>query len=317
MPISKNKRYLQICEVIDDLNQLKKNTSGEYKYAIDENILFFQASKSIFSYYKWLIMHAKKIIRGRLFEINDLLPKWDKEMHKELVSLEKKKFPGLIAPLVSKIYKTLSSTKERQVVVNLGHGGMETERQIINKLINMGNSIPVIFIGFDQSETSRFTAKENLKELNGVIELIEVSDFNGEKLEEIIKNTNKLYTIILSNNDIFDLEKKFQGRQLNIIFHSLFKHHIVTTAEKDKLDLICTNLAEIVFEYDGYKNWFFMLFPHTFTGWRSPVFLNATIFSDLRYYNKSELKTMARQQNIKIFPVGTYLKVTEYKFNSN
>lgn len=306
--LSKNRRSTQINEVINDLVQIRGNSLDSYKYAIDENISFFESSRSFFSYYIWLVARARKIIGNQLLEINDLLPKWDREMHQQLIALEKRKFPGLVQPLVSEICKILTTSNERQIIVNLGHGGMEVERQILNKLIKTNNSTPFFFVGIDKSETSRAIAKENLNEMAEFIEIIETKNLDNNKLDNIIKNANKRYTVILSDNNIFDLENNFHTKSFNIIFHSLFKHHIISKAEKDKLDSICINLAHTVFEFDGCKNWFLMLFPHTLTAWANPIFLNASIFSDLRYYKKSDLIKEKKGKSIKFFPIGTYLR---------
>lgn len=89
MNISSNNRKKIIEEVLNDLESLKNDPSLN-QYAIDENIAFFDATKSIFRYIWWLITRAPKIDGEKLLEINDLLPKWDLAMHRKLIEVEKK-----------------------------------------------------------------------------------------------------------------------------------------------------------------------------------------------------------------------------------
>ena len=104
---------------------------------MEENIAFFQAAKTVFGYIRWLITRAGKINKKELRELTDLHPdKWDREMHTKLIEVERKKFPGLIKPLVDQIVSLIISNEHRPLVLaNLGCGGMEIERKVIMKLI--------------------------------------------------------------------------------------------------------------------------------------------------------------------------------------
>ncbi len=97
-------RNKQISDVLNDLKILKMSTQDPNKLsAIDYNVAFFEACKSIFKYAVWLIIRAPKIKSDKIQEVNDLLPKYDEAMHQKLIEMEKKKFPGLIKLLVDKL----------------------------------------------------------------------------------------------------------------------------------------------------------------------------------------------------------------------
>jgi len=298
-----------INHVLGDLKKIKEEKSFDNIYAIDENISFFLSSKSIVTYFNWLFRKATKLDKYKLLELTDLpFPTWDQKMHLKLIELEKRKFPGLIKPLVDKIFNFINSNKKDSplVLVNFGSGGAEVEKQVIKKLLDHNLDKSIIFISIDKSLVTHAIAKNNLKEFSGIIDIEEIVNINEDILDKEIKfNVNKI-KVILCQNDIFNLFKEFNNRKFDLIFHSLFKHHL-NYEDKEKLDLISSNLAKNIIEYDGYKSWFHIVIPHTITGWHDPVFLNATIFSDLRYFTRHELKE--KKQNgweLSLFKVGTY-----------
>jgi hypothetical protein len=307
------KRDEIIKQVLDELVQLRAYTVDKNKlYAIDENIFFFRSIKNLGNYLSWFFFRYPKIVPENILEINDLLPKWDKEVIRCLINLEKKKFPGLIKPLVNEIYNFIINSKNREIfLVNIGSGGMEVERQVIQKLLSNNNNFDkkIIFIGIDQSKEAHEVAKENLFSLPIFLNIYQSNEINLDLLEGI-KKDNNFISIILINNNIFNLIKSFEEKKLekpfDIIFHSLFKHHL---SYKDGLylDQIIKKICNIYLEYDGFKKPILFV-PHTLEAWRNPIFLNATIFSDIRYFKKDEIKK--RYQNIgelKFFKIGTYL----------
>jgi hypothetical protein len=251
------------------------------QYAIDANIEFFTACRSVLGYISWLRTRAGKLDGSKLFEINDLLPKWDQTMHRKLIEMEKKKFPGLIKLLVDKLHELIAGNASDVVVADIGSGGMEAERQVLGRLIAGDHSHKVVFVGVDQSLDARVVAKENLASLGDDIVQVEVDQLTAAKLGEIISKESKRFIVIHCRNDIFALDKVFGSHTFNIAFHTLFKHHL-TTEQQDHLDQILDKIATRVLEYDGFQKWF-LLVPQSIFGWVDPVFLNATVFSFLRY----------------------------------
>src|SRR3989338_3649692 len=68
-----------ISHVLKDLEILKNNPSFQNTYAIQENIAFFEAIKSLSGYVFWLIKRAPKLERLRLLELTDFpFPRWDR-----------------------------------------------------------------------------------------------------------------------------------------------------------------------------------------------------------------------------------------------
>ena len=303
----KNQRLKIIDEILADLYLLKKSDNNNY--AIDENTAFFKAIKSKIGYTKWLFLKAFKIDSSKLLEFTDFaIPKWDRRMHQALVKLEKRKFPGLIKPLVSRISSIIISNTKNTLVADFGSGGIEVVRQVIVQLLNNHYGNAVTFVGVDNSNSAHEVAMENLKELTekGVVDILKVEKLDQESLNDIIRKNRKQYKVILCKNNLFKISDCFYSRVFDIVFHSLFKHHF-NKRDKEKLDGIGKQLGRIYLEYDGYKSWPHILVPHTLTGWKDPVFLNATIFSDLRYFTKKELKNNIKNGKINFYSIGTYL----------
>lgn len=281
----KNRKEI-IAEALNDLKLLQSN-SRINQYAIQENIDFFKANKSIFTYLLWVIRKVSKIDKERLLEINDLLQKWDLSMHEKLIEMERKTFPGLITPLVKKITKIILAKNSQITVMNFGCGGMEAERQIITNLIANKHNASAVFIGIDRSPIAKQIIQKNLKNLEEQINFYEVENLTSEKLAELRKNQTKKYLIVLCKNNIFELDRFFKEEEIDVLFHTLFKHHFVKK-EKEKIDMVAKKLAKHVIEYDGYKSLYNMI-PQTIIGWNNPIFLNAEIFSHLRFPTKKEV----------------------------
>ena len=191
--------------------------------------------------------------------------------------------------------------------MNFGSGGMEVERQVIEHLLSNRIKTPVIFIGVDTSDATKIIAKENLKIFGDAILIKEEENIDQDYLESLLKNVDIKPTIILCKNNIFTLLKVFRRETVHLIYHSLFKHHL-SNSEKRDLDIVSEFLSKNSIEYDGYKSWFHIVFSHTIMGWHDPVFLNATILSDLRYFTKRELRQhVQRDRKLRFFAIGTYM----------
>lgn len=301
--LSQNRKKI-IAEVLEDLELLKNNPSIN-QYAINENIAFFEATKSIFSYIKWLITQAPKIDGARLLEINDLLPKWDLTMHRKLIEMEKRKFPGLIAPLVERMLEMIVTANKSMVLVNLGCGGREAERQIIDNLVINKYDKRLVFVGVDRSPTTAELIKENFKDLFNKVEFYEIDHLDNQKLQEVVKNQKKQFLMVLCKNDIFQLDKYFQRKSFDLAFHVLFKHHL-NLKEQDAINDILGKIGMSIIEYDGYLSWHNII-PQTIIGWNEPVFLNAEIFSHLRFLSKKELLEKHKNKKIIFTKIGYYL----------
>ena len=118
---------------------------------------------------------------------------------------------------------------------------------------------------------------------------------------------NGKYTVILCKNDIFKLDRDFSPQMFDLVFNSLFRHHL-NAVEKDKIAVISKKIAKKVMEYDGYRNWPAFI-PQSIVGWKFPIFLNAVIFSNLRYSEKNEIEITKEDWRISFFrKIGFYLR---------
>lgn len=129
-------------EVIDSiLEQLRtleaENTDARRAYAIRENRAFLKAARSWPGYLRWLVMVAPKLDGSRLLELTDFpVAEWDVAMHQRLMELQKRQWPGLVAPLVSAIAEYVKEESRELVILDLGAGGMEVDKQVAGWALN-------------------------------------------------------------------------------------------------------------------------------------------------------------------------------------
>ena len=300
-----------INEIIEDLMRLKDQDDFRL-YAIEQNIKFFEAIKSISHYIRWLLVVAPHIDGTRLLELQDFpFPRWDREMHARLIEMERRNRPGLIKPLVDRIIKFIIDEQRTLTLVNFGCGGMEIERQVLRELLQRKYTTPILFIGVDKSSVVSDIAKNNLKEMDTAMRIYEVEKLTSDFLKKIKSEIVK-HTIILCKNDILSFTQFFPSEEFDLIFHSLFMHHL-SFEEKKNIMSAARISAKNIFEYDGYKSRFVFI-PQTVVGWNHPPFFNAEIFSNLRFASKIEVRAYAKRNKLSFFnKTATYL--LEYKDN--
>ena len=130
-------------EVIDSaLKKLREfaaeNADERRAYAIRENIAFLKAARSLPGYFRWLFRDAPKLDASRLLELTDFpVAEWDVAMHERLTELQKRKWPGLVAPLVNAIAEYVQQESRDLVILDLGAGGMEVDRQLADLALKL------------------------------------------------------------------------------------------------------------------------------------------------------------------------------------
>ena len=303
-------RKTTIEHILRDLLTLRGSPSVPNQYAVEENIAFFKAIRSFPRYIKWLIRRAPKLDRDQLLELTDFpFPRWDREMHLKLMEVEKQEFPGMVTPLINRLYELISAKKDEVFIgMNLGCGGMEVERQILRRLIDSKSTQKIILIGIDQSPSARELARENLRETEPFVEIREVNILNQDILQGAINEKSQKHIVLLARNDIFSLSHQISAGSLDAIYHTLFKHHL-PRERWEELDVVMTALGRHVIEYDGFLNWLVVI-GQTIVGWHHPSFLNAELFSNFRFLRKDALKHTAEmgKKSILFYPrIGTYL----------
>ncbi|OHA48589.1 MAG: hypothetical protein A2806_00315 [Candidatus Terrybacteria bacterium RIFCSPHIGHO2_01_FULL_48_17] len=293
-----------ISEILSDLAFLRqKESSSDILYAVDENIRFFEAAQNIPKYLWWLITRAPRINGDRLLELADFpFPRWDRELQERLIEIERKDFPGLIRPLRKKIVQYIKEHAP-SFIFDLGGGGMEVERQVMETLILQKYTAPLIFVNIEKSEAALNVSRDNLKTLSNFTDFLVVEHLDFQHLRQLKENMRKNFLVIFAHNDIFSLSKYFSNKSIDLLFHSKFRHHL-RGSEKLQLDKIIGEIAQTVFEYDDVKSPFLFL-PPSIAAWKHPVLLNGAIFSRLRDPKKSELK---KNRAIEFFSVGSYLR---------
>jgi len=302
-----SERTREINDAISKLESFKADPAyAKDAYAIDENIAFLKSIKNIFSYIGWLINRPKAIDPARLLELTDFpVEEWDVKMHRRLIEIERNKHIGVGKPLVDNILAYIAREDRPLTLVNLGAGGMEVDRQVIAALLEKKYPHPLIIIGVDKSPTTHKIAKENLSSLGAGVNIIERDRLARQELDGI-KAANKGITVILCKNDIFDLDKEFSVGSFDLIYHSLFKHHLPPDT-RPCLDELMKKLSRTAYEYDGFRTWQ-VIVPQTIVAWNHPYFLGATVFSNIRFDTEPVVKARAGARSLSFHKnTGHYL----------
>ena len=310
------KRKRVIKEIISDLESLPPDP--KYDWSRKENIKFFQASRSVFTYILWLIKDVPQLRKKKdnLIELADLpLPKWQKETHRNLIKLERLSFPDLLGMIRKKIIseiETLSNDKRTIVLMSIGSGAMELERQIIEELYKVGFKQSIIFLGIDQSENILGLSEGNLSELikEKKIHFKKMNHISQESIDKLKEGAgDNQYTVVLVNEDATEMDNSLDEDVIDLIYHSRLKHHLSLNNRK-KLDDNLMFLAKKVIEMDDICSIPIFIFPSIIT-WYSPTTLNGAILSYIRDPSKKELSMEKdKRWQIKIHNfLGYYLKI--------
>ena len=316
MLFCKNKERLQLIdEIIADLKTLR--TSGfENQYAVDENIKFFEALKSRWAYIKWLIKDRPQIDGSRLLELSDFHlanGKWERILQDELLVLEQKKFPdvqGIIRKAIIKaINKLWAQAKKPLILVSLGSGALEIERQLIWSLRKQKSDARIILFCIDNARESIEAGKKNIANSN--IQIDELNDIKPEMIRSYFTGGNQSqYRVIIIHGDALMLDRYFGPRSIDIVYHSRFKHHLAAS-QKEELDRQIMKTAKIGLEHDDLNGWFLLIFTFI-SNWQKPVLMNGGVFSCLRDPKKIQLKiTTPPEWKLKFFLDG-YFKIYQY-----
>ncbi|MDP3996641.1 MAG: hypothetical protein Q8P86_03040 [bacterium] len=301
-----NKRQEEIEEIIGNLKELKRDEDKNKEYAIDANIAFFTALLSYRSFLRWFIFHCSQVDGVKLLELTDFNnASWKAEFYKQMILFEKDRFPYFIRPLVNRLVQFIKSQSRDVVVASFGCGPMEIERQVLKRLESDKFPHSVTFVGFDTERVAIDFAKRNLSSLETLH--INVDEFVGaNNLKGKIQGQKKAkYSVLLTSVDVFDLPVLLGDYKFDILFHSLFRHHVKHLSHN--LENLTRRISQSSIEYDGYRS-FWRILPPSIEFWNSPVFLNSAVFSNLRYDQKSEVMLRKREGfKLSFFPQGTYL----------
>lgn len=300
------KRQAKISAVISDLEKYKVTSSPETHYAINENIVFFKAIRTFLGYCYWGFSRRRKIDPNKLLEIADLpLPRWEKELYSDLSHVERKEFPGLSKPLRKLLVDHIASNNAA-VLLDLGCGSMEVERQTLVMLKRKSLDANPIFIGVDSAPQALQAIEANFEDLQQEVDikkLDSLKDFNPKTLNKP--------TIFFYCGDALEVAD-LHGHKYDLIFSSRFRHHL-NKDEKARIDSISHRLTHYVIEYDDYHTSMSWL-PPVLTAWYRPILLSAANFSQIRQPSKKSLmkQKSLKQSSTKVLlfrPPGSYAKI--------
>jgi hypothetical protein len=300
------KRRSKLAEIIFDLEKLQSTAPTDIRYAIAENIAFFKSTRTFYGFCYWALTRRNKIDAKRLLEIADLpLPRWEKELYNDLSYVERKEFPGLSKPLKKLLIRHITQEKET-ILLDLGCGSMEVERQCIVELSKMKAEYNPIFLGIDAAPQALDAIQSNFASLKGRVDIAKIESLNDFNPGRVDKPTMFFYC-----GDALEVAELL-GHKYSLIFSSRFKHHLDDT-DKRRIDSLSQKLTHYVIEYDDYRTAMSWL-PPVITAWYRPVLLGAAIFSQIRQPSKKELlkqKSLAGPDTrISLFNLpGSYAKV--------
>lgn len=294
-----------IDEIIKDLEERRTLCKNDLLLAIDENLEFFKSAKSFIKFFGWLVVRASKISRDKLLELSDFgIEKWEKILLNSLINLEKKKFPGVVAPLRDALVGFIIEN-EPKMILEIGCGGMEVVRQVLSKLKDAGYSKRIIFIGVDLSSCFYEVVDNNLQDLKEFVEVRKV-DFNKKDWQKNATEGDK-NLVLLFKGDALKMNKFFGDKSIDLVFYSKFAHHL-TAKQRLELHFLTEKISKFVIEYDDYRSWPLLL-PQVIFAWNNPVLMNGAVISRLRDYSKKELVgSLKLNWKIKFFSVGSYIK---------
>lgn len=302
-----------IAGVLRDLEELKIRGSFPNIYALNENIIFFKSLRSYGSCLNWFLFRRSQIDASRLLEISDLPlqnPRWERLLQEELLVTEKRQRMNIVCDLRDEIIRHINSQQnlnKRLVILNLGCGAMEVERQIIEKLVSGNNHNSIVFIGIDNSHLAVERALKNLKKYD--IKSLGLQSFKAHFPDDEQRFGKGRYTVLVVKSEIEDFLPIVPEKYVDICFSCRFQHHL-GQSKQQWLEKVLSVKAKVVIEADDINGWFTNVMSVMFN-WNKPILLNGAIFSCLRDPSKQELRQMSRAEWKTIIFSHGYLRISQ------
>jgi hypothetical protein len=314
--LASSRRTQEIKEILADLEALKAHT--EYSQAAGVNISFFKAIRSPVSFLWWLIFKAPALRRNRslITEIGDLpLPKWQRAGLDMLSGFEAM-VPGTLRlvkeRVLSQIIESQSHKTRPIVMLSLGCGGMELERQVIYELIRQRSRVASIFVGADYSPIVPEIVTDRFKPLlsKGLLQMETATEVDLDQLNRLkVADGSQQFRIIILNTNAFELEC-LPENFFDCAYHTRLAHHL-TAEEHRALNRLALHLAPRLIEFDDLFSIRSLLLA-SFFAWRFPAGFGGVIFSYLRDHSRRELLSRpadgAKIEVAYTKPIWCYLK---------
>lgn len=299
-----------IDRIVKDLKRIRPQAEGDRLYALDENVRFFEASRTWSSYVAWILFEMPNVDGTRLLELSDFdIPEWQTMLQKELMEIEQQKYPDILAQLRGELVKEVLAASSRLtrhlVLLGIGAGSMEVERQLVNELRHLKNTRPILFVIVDNSQASLDAGFKNIGRSG-----VHCIQRDGIGTSEIVSLRDGLspgsYSVLGIRSDALALPKLFSGRPFDIAYYSKFKHHLPDALKNSFVGMV-KKLSPCIVEGDDYRG-FYLPFFSTITAWYKPVLLNGAVFSSLRDPTPSALrKNLEPDWKLSFRPAGGYV----------
>lgn len=300
MPKAISPRHLELDEIIADLRELEA-ADPEAEYAIQENIAFFEAQRSVVKFAWWLVGRRRRLDVSRMLELSDFaLPKWQSKLYEELARASRPEFPGLVRPLVDELIQLIEMHSGNQgggiYLASIGCGPMEIERQLFERCRVLGIEQNLWIFGIDSSAMAFDCAAKNLA--SSGIDLCRQTD---------LRRRPKVPGVYFVQIDAEHFAHSWDGGNFSLLYHSRLLHH-VPKGQRSELESHLRRICDSYIEYDDYQTAASLIGP-IITAWRQPVLLNGAVISWTRDRGKVQLRS-DYGDSVQFFnPPGAYLRV--------
>lgn len=279
------------------MQELRASSDEADRYAIDENLAFFAATRNLYAFLVWLAWHRRRIDAERILEVGDFgLPRWQGVLQRELSRVSQRRFPGLVEPLVVRLVQEVLQAADGSGIVNvlsLGCGAMEIEAQL---LARCGIAERLRVIGCDSATTAFAVAGERLERVG--CDLVPLS-------EAVVGDLPP--GAYLYRGEAADFLARCEVSSFDVLFHARLRHHL-PSGDRARFDADCRRVARRAIEYDDYQCLASLLGP-VLTAWRSPILLNGAILSWVRGRRRAALRAEYGEAVSFHNPPGTYLRL--------
>ena len=204
------------------------------------------------------------------------------------------------------------SKDSRIRIASLGSGAAEAERQFVTTLLSGDQVRNVTIMTIDTSELAHTLVAQTFNETHDPrVTIVRENVVSRDDLLRLEREHKTPVLIVQCQNDIFDLSREFQPRDFTVVMTMLFLHHLDNDGVI-KLMEIMSVLGRYSLNYDGLRSDIHLL-PQTLTGWSHPVFLNAVVFSNLRFATKQNIKRRHAGSSLRFYSHGHYLALNEQR----
>ncbi len=308
-------RKERIREILADLEGLESNR--EYRERAALNAEFFRAARSRAGYLWWLVSRTPWLRRHRadIVELADLpFPRWQSVLLSELSWFEAR-VPQMLRPIKQLIVREvtqLAGSREKPILLlSIGCGGMELERQVIFQLLRRRFKAPVVFVGVDYSTAVAEVIASRFRPLSakGLVELKCISRLEADGVRDLrTRPAAQRLSLVFLNAMASELEGLPED-SFDLVYYTRLRHHL-SSAEAANLERMASRLATEVIEFDDLYSPAQVLLSSVIA-WRLPTVLNGSVLSYFRDFSQREVASeRAQGSEVRFFglPIRSYIR---------